>query len=69
MMILKAKYGFAIGTLLLSSSAYLYNVTGKTECFWFILSSLTLGSLVGTFLYCLSAYFGNKVFEKIVLKK
>lgn len=69
MMILKAKYGFAISALLVSSSVYLYNTTGRTECFWFILGSMTLGSLVGTALYCLSAYWGNKILGKILIHK
>jgi hypothetical protein len=68
MTILNAKYGFAIGTLLVSSSAYLYNTTGRTECFWFILGSLTLGCAVGTFLYAMSAYWMNKLVEKIFIK-
>ncbi|NBO98731.1 MAG: hypothetical protein EBU90_01205 [Proteobacteria bacterium] len=68
MMILNAKYGFAIGALLVSSSMYLYDTTGRTECYWFILGSLTFGCAIGTFLYCMSAYWGNKLLEKLVLK-
>jgi hypothetical protein len=68
-MILKAKYGFAITALLVSSSVYLYNTTGKTECFWFILGSMTLGSLVGTALYFLTIYWGNKIFGKLLINK
>jgi membrane protein DedA with SNARE-associated domain len=69
MMILKAKYGFAIAALLFSSSMYLYDTTGKSECFWFILGSMTLGSLVGTTLYFLSAYWGNKFFNKLTINR
>jgi len=69
MMLLKAKYGFAITALLVSSSVYLYDTTGKTECFWFILGSMTLGSLVGTALYFLTAYWGNKIFCKLLINK
>lgn len=69
MMILKAKYGFAIAALLFSSSMYLYDTTGKTECFWYILGTMTLGSLFGTALYFFSAYWGNKIFSKFLIGK
>jgi hypothetical protein len=68
-MILKAKYGFAIAALLFSSSMYLYDTTGKTECFWYILGTMTLGSIVGTALYFLTAYWGNKILSKLIISK
>lgn len=69
MMILKAKYGFAIAALLFSSSMYLYDTTGKSECFWYILGTMTMGSIVGTALYFLTAYWGNKILGRFIISK
>lgn len=62
------KYLFAIGAIVFSSSAYLYNTTGCSENFWYIFCSIGLGSLLGTFFYLISIHWGSKVFSKIINK-
>lgn len=69
MMILKLKYAFAIFTVLLGYSGWLYAVTGKTECFWYILSGLTSGAVMGGTLFYMATHYGNKVYNKILLKR
>ncbi|NBO36439.1 hypothetical protein EBU91_02730 [bacterium] len=57
------KYSFAVASLLMSSSYFLYNITEKSQCFWFILGGLTIGSFVGIFFYIFLAYACNKLVE------
>jgi hypothetical protein len=56
-------------SLLFLSSTYLYTITGKTECFWIILTSITAGSLLCSLLVISAIFFGNKIYEKINLKE
>jgi len=68
MMILNAKYAFAVLAVLFSSSAYIYNITGYSENYWQILSTITLGCFFGTVFFIGTTYFGNKIFGKHLVK-
>lgn len=46
------------------SSAYLYNITGKSGCFWLILFNIISLSVIGIFMYSTMAFFGNKILKK-----
>lgn len=63
-MILQMKYIFAVFIMFFSSSVFLYNITGKTECFWFILALLILGSILGIFTYAFLFYITDSLFIK-----
>jgi len=64
MMILNTKYACAVLAVLFSSSAYIYNITGHTENYWEILTTITLGCIFGTFFFIGTTYFGNKILSK-----
>jgi hypothetical protein len=64
MIFLNAKYAFAVLAVLFSSSAYIYDTTGKTENYWMIFSTITLGCFFGTVFFLGTTYFGNKIFGK-----
>ncbi len=64
MMILNAKYAFAVLAVLFSSSAYIYDTTGKTENYWMIFSTIALGAFFGTVCFLGSTYLGNKILTK-----
>jgi hypothetical protein len=64
MMILNAKYAFAVLAVLFTSSAYIYDTTGCTQNYWAIFSTITIGSFFGTVFYLATTYFGNKIFGK-----
>jgi len=66
MILLKAKYAFAVFAVIFSSSAFIYDATGKTECFLMILSTITMGWLMGTAFFLTSIYYGNKIFSKLL---
>ena len=69
MTILNLKYIFAIVALLTFSSLVVYNIIGKTDCFWNIFYSLSIGSLVISIASFLFLYIGNKIFLNSSLKK
>ena len=68
MMFLNAKYAFAVLAVLFSSSAFIYDTTGKTENYWMILSTITLGCFFGTVFFLGTTYLGNKFFGKHLVK-
>jgi hypothetical protein len=69
MTILNFKYIFAIVALLTFSSLVVYNIIGKTDCFWNIFYSLGIGSLVISIASFLFLYIGNKIFLNSSFKK
>ena len=60
------KYIVSIISVWLISSAYLYNITGKSECFWFILFNMSALSIFGIMLYACIGFIGNKLLKKEV---
>lgn len=66
MMIMNAKYIFAVAAVLFSSSAYIYDTTGRTENFWSIFTVLSLGCFFGTVCFLASTYYGNKVLGRFL---
>ena len=64
MMILNTKYAFSVLAVLFSSSAYIYNITGYTENYWAILSTISLGGFFGTVFFIATTYFGNKILNR-----
>jgi hypothetical protein len=64
------KYIFSIVVLLLSSSFFLYDITGRTECFWYILGGVVFGSFIGMGIYISLACVCIKIFENnYIIKK
>jgi|LakMenEpi03Aug12_release.lakeMendotaPanAssembly.Ray.scaffolds.fasta_scaffold91987_6 hypothetical protein len=64
------KYIFSIVVLLLSSSFFLYDITGRTECFWYILGGVAFGSFIGMGIYISLACVCIKIFENnYIIKK
>lgn len=69
-MIMNLKYIFSILVLLFFSSFFLYDITGKTECFWYILGGLAFGSFIGMGIYISLACVCIKLFENnYIIKK
>lgn len=67
-MILKLKYAFAVVSLLLLSSTYLYHVTGRSDCFWEILGLLAFGSCFFSVMFISMACLASKIYKKINIK-
>lgn len=63
---LTIKYFFAVITVWLTTSTFLYNMTGKSECFWFILFNISALSIFGIFLYACLGIIGNRLIKKEV---
>lgn len=67
-MIIKAKYITALILIIFFASALIYEVTGKSNSFSFILLGISLGSVLGILSYCMSVHFGFKLITKIFKK-
>ena len=59
-----SKYFTSIICIWLMSTTYLYNITGKSECFWFILLNIMAMSMIGICLYSCTAFIGNKILKR-----
>jgi len=64
-MIIKAKYITALILIVLFSSALIYEVTGGSNSFAFILLGISLGSVLGVTSYCASIHWGSRLLSKI----
>jgi hypothetical protein len=63
-MIIKAKYIAAIVLVILFTSGLIYEITDRTNSFYFILSGISLGSFLGVGFYCLLAHYGYRLVSK-----
>jgi len=64
-MIIKAKYIAALILIVLFSSSLIYEVTGRSNSFGFILLGVLLGSVLGIISYCASVHWGSRLLSKI----
>jgi hypothetical protein len=64
-MVIKAKYITALILIVLFCSGLIYEVTGKSNSFSFILLGISLGSALGITSYCASVHWGSKLLSKI----
>jgi hypothetical protein len=63
-MLIKAKYLTAIILLVLFCSTLIYEITGGSNSFVFILASIAVGSTLGMATYCAAVHYGSKVMSK-----
>jgi hypothetical protein len=64
-MVIKAKYITALILIVLFSSSLIYEVTGGSNSFGFILLGISLGSVLGVISYCISVHWGSRLLSKI----
>jgi bacteriorhodopsin len=65
---LTIKYFFTVISVWLMTSTFLYNITGKSEGFWFIMLNISILSMFGIFLYAFIGAVGNKFLKKETIK-
>jgi hypothetical protein len=63
-MVIKAKYLTAIILLAIFCSSLIYEITGGSNSFSFILSGIIIGSALGVSTYCAVVHYGSKVMSK-----